>query len=74
MKSPCDILLKALADDGWEATFAQTENENRKRHPHVPVRTVALEPEQQVGRAAAGKAFRSEHGLAQCCLQPIVPG
>jgi hypothetical protein len=29
----------------------------------VPVRTVALEPEQQVGRAAAGKAFRSEADL-----------
>jgi hypothetical protein len=26
----------------------------------VPVRTVALEPEQQVGRAAAGKASRSK--------------
>jgi hypothetical protein len=46
---------------------SQTENENRKRHPHVPVRTVALEPEQQVGRAAAGKAFRSRR---TCTMLP----
>jgi len=30
-----------------------------RRRPQVPVLTVALGPEQQVGRTAAGKAFRS---------------
>ena len=45
----------------------------RQRHPHVPVRTVALEPEQQVGHAATGKAFRSKCGPAQCCRKHRVP-
>ena len=42
----------------------------RKRHPPVPVRTVALEPEQQVGRAVTGKAFRS---WRTCTVLPTSP-
>ncbi len=50
-----------------------TRTRIRKRHPHVPVRTVALEPEQQVGRAAAGKAFRSKADLHSAARKPRVP-
>jgi hypothetical protein len=36
----------------------------------MPVWTVALEPEQQVGQAAAGKAFRSEADLHSAAHKP----
>jgi hypothetical protein len=47
---------------------------HEKRHPPVPVRTVALEPEQQVGRTAAGKAFRSRRTCTILPASPDVPG
>ena len=46
----------------------------KKRHPPVPVRIVALEPEQQVGRTAAGKAFRSRRTCTILPASPDVPG
>lgn len=49
------------------ADFQPGRTTGIKRHPHVPVRTVALEPEQQVGRAATGKAFRSKR---TCTMLP----
>src|SRR5580698_8515411 len=39
----------------------------------MPVRTVALEPEQEVGRAAAGKASRSEADMHSAAHKPKVP-
>ena len=47
---------------------------HEKRHPPVPVRIVALEPEQQVGRTAAGKAFRSRRTCTILPARPDVPG
>ena len=47
---------------------------HEKRHPPVPVRIVALEPEQQVGRTAAGKAFRSRRTCTILPASPDVPG
>ena len=37
------------------------------------MRAVALEPEQQVGRTAAGKAFRSKADLHSAARKPKVP-
>src|ERR1700746_2325954 len=56
------------AELGPQRPAGRTQGGIRQRHPHVPVRTVALEPEQQVGRAAAGKAFRSK--MRTCTMLP----
>jgi hypothetical protein len=53
-----------------QARALRAEGGIRKRHPHVPMRTVALEPEQQVGRTAAGKAFRLKR---TCTMLPASP-
>src|SRR5688572_12670905 len=44
--------------------------EVERRHPHVPCRVVALEPEQQVEQAVALKAFRNEADLHNTAAKP----
>src|SRR5207244_2533 len=63
----------ARGEHGGQLAAGVARDGFRYRHPHVPVRTVALEPEQQVGRGAAGKAFRSQADLHSAARKPRVP-
>src|SRR5882757_6648553 len=70
------VARSAIPVKSWPqamSTWARPMHE-KKRHTPVPVRIVALEPEQQVGRTAAGKAFRSRRTCTILPASPDVPG
>ena len=53
------VARSAIPVGSWPQAMSSCAQRMTRRHPPVPVRIVALEPEQQVGRLRTLKAFRT---------------